>query len=101
VQWQDQLFRGGEENLNLIFSSVYHVMNITCIHLRVKGLNICMHRKRRIYKEPLKKYNNKKINTYLIPHHPYCWPELHHNKRVSGSVSVYNNRRSHDTSTVA
>jgi hypothetical protein len=35
-------------------------MNITCIHLRVKGLNIYMYMMGRIYKEPLKKYNNRK-----------------------------------------
>jgi hypothetical protein len=32
VQCQDQLFRGGEGNLTLIFGFVYHVMNNTCIH---------------------------------------------------------------------
>jgi hypothetical protein len=26
-----------------------------------------MYRRRRIYKEPLEKYNNRKTNTYLIP----------------------------------
>jgi hypothetical protein len=46
--------------LTLKIGSLYHVMNSTCIHLRVKGLNIYMYRRRRIYKEPLKKYNNRK-----------------------------------------
>jgi hypothetical protein len=41
-------------------------MNNTCIHLREKGQNIYMYRREKIYKEPLKKYNNKKTNTYLI-----------------------------------
>jgi hypothetical protein len=26
-----------------------------------------MYRRRRIYKDPLEKYNNRKANTYLIP----------------------------------
>jgi hypothetical protein len=43
------------------------VMNSTCIHLRVRRLYIYMYRRGRIYKEPLKKYNNRKTNTYLIP----------------------------------
>jgi hypothetical protein len=44
----------GEErkNLTLICGSRYHVMNSTCIHLRAKGPNIYMYRRRRIYKEP-------------------------------------------------
>jgi hypothetical protein len=41
-------------------------MNITCIHLRVKGSYIYMYRRGGIYKEPLEKYNNRKTNTYLI-----------------------------------
>jgi hypothetical protein len=41
-----------EQTLTLICGSVYHVMNSTCIHLRVKGLNIYMYRRGRIYKEP-------------------------------------------------
>jgi hypothetical protein len=44
----------------------YHVMNNTCIHLMVRGSYIYMYRRDIIYKEPLKKYNNKKTNTYLI-----------------------------------
>jgi hypothetical protein len=30
---------------------LYHVMNSTCIHLRIKGLNIYMYSRERIYKE--------------------------------------------------
>jgi hypothetical protein len=41
-------------------------MNNTYIYLRVRDSYICMYRRRRIYKEPLKKYNNRKTNTYLI-----------------------------------
>jgi hypothetical protein len=36
----------------LISVSVYHIMNITCIHLKVEGPNIYMYRRERIYKEP-------------------------------------------------
>jgi hypothetical protein len=39
----------------------------TCIHMRVRGSNIYIYRRGRIYKEPLDKDNNrKKDNTYLI-----------------------------------
>jgi hypothetical protein len=53
----------GEKNLRL---ARYHVMNSTCIHLRVRGSYIYMYRRGRICKEPLEKYNNRKTNTYLI-----------------------------------
>jgi hypothetical protein len=65
VQHQERLL-GRRENLTLVCGSVYHIMNSTCIHLREKGQNIYMYRMGRIYKEPLKKYNNRKTNTYLI-----------------------------------
>jgi hypothetical protein len=60
--------RLGEENRNPNPNCwlCYHVKNNTCIHLRVKGLNTYMYRRGRIYKELLKKYNNKKANAYLI-----------------------------------
>jgi hypothetical protein len=32
-------------------NSVYHVMNRTCIHLKIEGPNIYMHIKEKIYKE--------------------------------------------------
>jgi hypothetical protein len=54
--------RGSKTNLTLKFDSVYHVMNITCIHLRIKRLNIYMYISETIYKELLKKYNNTKTN---------------------------------------
>jgi hypothetical protein len=38
----------------------YSIINSTCIHLRVKGPNIYMYSRGRIYKEPLEKYNNRK-----------------------------------------
>jgi hypothetical protein len=41
-----------EETLTLICDCGYHVMNNTCIHLRVKVLNIYMYKRGRIYKEP-------------------------------------------------
>jgi hypothetical protein len=41
-------------------------MNSTYIHLRAKGSYIYMYRREKIYKEPLKNYNNKNTNTYLI-----------------------------------
>jgi hypothetical protein len=44
--------RGGEKTLTLVFDSVYHVMNSTCIHMRTEDLNIYMYRRERIYKEP-------------------------------------------------
>jgi hypothetical protein len=47
-------------NLTLKTGSVYHVMNITCIHLKVKTLNIYMYRREKIYKKSWEKYNNKK-----------------------------------------
>jgi hypothetical protein len=65
VQHQEQLL-GRRENLTLVYGSVYHVMNNTCIHLRAKSPNIYMYRRGRIYKEPLKKNNNRNTNTYLI-----------------------------------
>jgi hypothetical protein len=61
---QRKKIMGREETL--ISDSVYHVMNVTCIHLRAKGSHIYMYRRGRIYKEPLEKYNNRKVNTYLI-----------------------------------
>jgi hypothetical protein len=36
------------------------VMNSTCIHLRVRGLNIYMYKRGEYTKNPLKKYNNRK-----------------------------------------
>jgi hypothetical protein len=42
-----------EKNPTLVFAFVYHVMNSTCIHLRVRGPNIYMYKRGRIYKEPL------------------------------------------------
>jgi hypothetical protein len=51
---------GEERKPNPNFGSIYHVMNSTCIDLWVKGPNIYMYRRGRIYKEPLKKYNNRK-----------------------------------------
>jgi hypothetical protein len=50
------------DNMNNSFEpvKVATVMNSTCIHLRVEGPNIYMYRRGRIYKEPLKKYNNRK-----------------------------------------
>jgi hypothetical protein len=47
-----KLWRARKTNQTLKFGSVYHVMNNTCIHLRVRGLNIYMCRRGRIYKEP-------------------------------------------------
>jgi hypothetical protein len=47
-----QSWRERKTNLTLKTSSVYHVMNITCIHLRAKGPNIYMYRRGGIYKEP-------------------------------------------------
>jgi hypothetical protein len=44
--------REGEKNLTLVFDSVYHIMDSTCIHMRIKDLNIYMYRRERIYKEP-------------------------------------------------
>jgi hypothetical protein len=49
-----------ERKETLISSSVYHVTNDTCMHLRHKGSNIYMYRRGRIYKEPHEKYNNRK-----------------------------------------
>jgi hypothetical protein len=43
---------GGEENLTLVFGSVYHVMNSTCIDMRALGLNIYMYKRGKIYEEP-------------------------------------------------
>jgi hypothetical protein len=50
----------------LISGSVYHVINSTYIHLRVKGSHIYMYRRGEYTKNPLEKYNNRKANTYLI-----------------------------------
>jgi hypothetical protein len=50
----------------LISGSVYHVINSTYIHLRAKSSHIYMYRRERIYKEPLKKYNNRNANTYYL-----------------------------------
>jgi hypothetical protein len=44
--------RERETTLTLKTGSVYHVRNITCIHLRAKGPNIYIYRRERIYKEP-------------------------------------------------
>jgi hypothetical protein len=55
---QKKKILGGKETL--ISSSVYHVTNDTCMHLRHKGSNIYMYRRGRIYKEPHEKYNNRK-----------------------------------------
>jgi hypothetical protein len=46
----------GEERrtLTLKIGSVYHVSNSTCIYLRIRGLNIYMYMKGKIYKELLK-----------------------------------------------
>jgi hypothetical protein len=49
------------------------VMNRTCIHLRANDPNIYMYRRGRIYKKPLEKYNNRKVNTYLIPPSNSWW----------------------------
>jgi hypothetical protein len=44
------------------------VMNITYIHLRVRGSYIYTCTGGREYtKNPMEKYNNRKTNTYLIP----------------------------------
>jgi hypothetical protein len=43
-------------------------MNSTCIHLRDMSLYIYMYKRKIIFKDPLEKYNNRKTNTYLIPH---------------------------------
>jgi hypothetical protein len=47
----DQLLREERKNISLVFGSICHVMNSTCIHLRAKGLNTYMYRRGRIYKE--------------------------------------------------
>jgi hypothetical protein len=53
--------RGGEKNLTLVFGSVYHVLNDTCIHLRAKGPNIYTCIEGGEYtKTPMEKYNNRK-----------------------------------------
>jgi hypothetical protein len=43
-----------ERILTLIFGSVYHVINITYIHLRANDPNIYMYKRKKIYKEPYK-----------------------------------------------
>jgi hypothetical protein len=55
--------RGREETL--ISVSVYHIMNNTYIHLMARGPNIYMYRRGRIYKESLKKYNNRKMLIHI------------------------------------
>jgi hypothetical protein len=58
VQHQDRSL--GERKPNPHFGLVYHVMNSTCIDTRVLGLNICMYRRGKYIKNPLKKYMNAK-----------------------------------------
>jgi hypothetical protein len=43
-----------ERILTLIFDSVYHVINITYIHMRDNDPNIYMYKRGKIYKEPYK-----------------------------------------------
>jgi hypothetical protein len=53
----------GEEKITLTLKigSVYHVINSTCIHLRVNSPNIYICTGGEEYtKNPIKKYNNKK-----------------------------------------
>jgi hypothetical protein len=57
--WRSARKNRGKREI-IISGSIYHVMNNTCIHLRDKSSNIYMYKKERIYKEPLKKYNNRK-----------------------------------------
>jgi hypothetical protein len=47
----------GEEKITLTLKigSIYHVINSTCIHLRVKSPNIYMYRRGRTYIEPYEK----------------------------------------------
>jgi hypothetical protein len=52
--------RERKTNLTLKTGSVYHVINSTCIHLKVKSPNIYMYRRGRICKKSPKKYNNRK-----------------------------------------
>jgi hypothetical protein len=59
VQHQERQL-GEERKPNHNFGSIYHVMNITCIHLRAKSPNIYMYRRGEYTKTPLKKYNNIK-----------------------------------------
>jgi hypothetical protein len=54
LRWQSAGIVGEEKiTLTLKIGSVYHVRNITCIHLRVNGPNIYIYiyRRRKIYKE--------------------------------------------------
>jgi hypothetical protein len=44
--------------LTLIFGFVYR---ISLVYMRTGGPNIYMYRRGRIYKEPLEKYNNRKV----------------------------------------
>jgi hypothetical protein len=60
--------RGKEKRtITLKIGSIYHFMNITYIHLRVKSLNMYIY-KMRIYKKLLKNTIIKNVNTYLIKH---------------------------------
>jgi hypothetical protein len=60
--------RGKEKRtITLKIGSIYHFMNITYIHLRVKSLNMYMY-KMRIDKKLLKNTIIKNVNTYLIKH---------------------------------
>jgi hypothetical protein len=43
------------------------VMNNTCIHLKFRGSYIYTCTGGEYTKNPLEKYNNRKVNTYLIP----------------------------------
>jgi hypothetical protein len=51
---QSVIHTGHREGITLTLKtgSVYHVMNNTFIHLRVKSPNIYMYKRGRIYKEP-------------------------------------------------
>jgi hypothetical protein len=50
VQKRKKSSREREKTLALNSGSVYHIRNITYIHLRVKGSNIYMYKRGRIYK---------------------------------------------------
>jgi hypothetical protein len=57
---KEKLWEEKEETLTLICGSGYHVMNSTCIHLRVRA-RICTCIGGGEYtKNPLEKYNNRK-----------------------------------------
>jgi hypothetical protein len=51
VQHQERLL-GRRENLTLIFGSVYHVINNTCIHMMIERLNIYMYKREKYTKNP-------------------------------------------------